>query len=95
MSITQHECTFKIKYPSHVPQVICLPFKREFQRCLIPQTRITKGEKVTQDKWVNIEVTDEMTNDELWTDKYDSVVSEFLKADKELKGMFDESRDES
>lgn len=94
-SITQHECTFKLTYPVHanqVPQAICLPFKREFQRCLFRQMEKNRdGKKQRVDKWVNIEITDENTNQQLFTDpKYSTAVKEFLQADKDLKKMLEE-----
>lgn len=93
-TITQHECTFKIQYPNHVPEVICLPFNREFQRCLFPTTVLRNGRKTTIEKWVNIEITDENTNQNIFTNpKYEVTVKEFLQADKDLKKMLEETGD--
>ena len=93
-SITQHECTFKIVYPNHVPQVICLPFKRQFQRCLFPLVVYKNGKKTTIDKWVNIDITDENTNAELFTNpQYETTIKEFLQADKDLRKMLEEAEE--
>lgn len=89
-SISQNECTFKISYPNQVPNVICLPFKREFQRCLLPTTVIKDGKKTQSKKWVNIEITDEYTNKKILYDpSYEFTVKEFLQADKDLRKMLE------
>lgn len=90
-SLTQNECTFKLTYPNNVPKVICLPFKREFQRCLFPSSsKHNQGNET----WINIEVTDENTNKNLFTDsKYKDLVQEFLQADKDLKQLLFEGQD--
>ncbi|EMG49441.1 SOM1 Protein SOM1 [Candida maltosa Xu316] len=91
-SITQHECTFK---PSTIrnngnspPEIICLPFKRIFQRCLVPAIiKNDYGVKVKTEKWINIEITNEKTNHDLVEpdSKYSKVVQEFLSAEQEFK----------
>lgn len=92
-SLSQNECTFRITYPNKVPQVICLPFKREFLRCLFPTTEIQNGTKVKVNKWTNIEITDENTNKELFTNpQYEDQVKDFLRADEDLKKLLTESQ---
>lgn len=85
-SITQHECTFR--FVDDQQEVICLPFKRLFQRCLLPHTIKTNG-KVTQvDRWTNIEITDIETNRDIVTDpKYAKDVDDFQGAEKEFRDM--------
>lgn len=93
-SLSQNECTFKISYPNQIPKVICLPFKREFQRCLLPTTVMKDGKKMQSEKWVNIEITDEYTNKRLLYDpNYEFTVKEFLQADKDLRKMLEEEPD--
>ncbi|EGV62595.1 hypothetical protein PSN45_000322 [Yamadazyma tenuis] len=87
-SLVQSECTFKLSNPGLPPEVICLPFKRLFQRCLVPTTIVQDGKRIKADKWVNIEVTHEHTNRGLFHDpKYDSNVKKFLQAEKDLSRM--------
>lgn len=92
-SITQHECTFR---PStirtndinHPPEIICLPFKRIFQRCLVPiTTKNEKGKKIRGERWVNIEITNDKTNHDLVEpdNKYSKDVMDFLDAEREFK----------
>ncbi|EDK45355.1 hypothetical protein PVL30_003023 [Lodderomyces elongisporus] len=93
-SLTQHECTFRPSSAGNpIPEFICLPFKRLFQRCLIPTIRTgTNGEKIRGEKWVNIEVTDTETNSDLLEkdSKYANYVKDFLSAEKELKEMLEQ-----
>lgn len=92
-SITQHECTFR---PSTIrnnninnpPEIICLPFKRIFQRCLIPiSTKNEQGKKIKSEKWINIEITNDKTNHDLVEpeSKYSKDVMDFLDAEREFK----------
>ncbi|CAK7900515.1 hypothetical protein CAAN1_23S01684 [[Candida] anglica] len=89
-SITQHECTFQVS-KNKPPEIICLPFKRIFQRCL--ENTITKdksGNKIKSQKWVNFEVTDESTNQDLMSEeKYGKDVNDFLSAEKELRKLME------
>ncbi|RCK63120.1 hypothetical protein Cantr_09741 [Candida viswanathii] len=92
-SITQHECTFRpstirANDPSTPPEIICLPFKRIFQRCLIPvTTKDEAGRKTRSEKWINIEITNEKTNHDLVEpeSKYSKDVMDFLDAEREFK----------
>ncbi|CAN3475206.1 protein Som1p, mitochondrial [Diutina catenulata] len=69
-SITQHECTFRAQ------EIICLPFKRIFERCLV------------NGKYKNIEVTTRDTNHDIVTEaKYEADVRDFMDADKEFRAM--------
>ncbi|ODV77837.1 uncharacterized protein CANTADRAFT_40094, partial [Suhomyces tanzawaensis NRRL Y-17324] len=88
-SLTQHECTFRtFADRSRPPEFICLPFKRIFQRCLVPSIVKENGKKKHVDKWVNIEVTNSDTNRDLFQDKkYKSVVAEFLSAEEDFQRM--------
>lgn len=90
-SISQHECTFKVSENSP-PEIICLPFKRIFQRCIetaIEKDKIT-GKKVKVDKWVNIEVTSAETNQDLLTEaRFREDVQDFCMAEKELKKLME------
>lgn len=96
-SVTQHECTFKVspdrKQP---PEIICLPFKRLFQRCLYPVIINKDGRKIKYNKWVNIEITDSNTNRDLFeVPKYGKDVDDFLNAEKELKRLMESEAAES
>lgn len=90
-SITQHECTFKIS-ENAPPEIICLPFKRIFQRCLenvIIKDKST-GDKRVIPKWTNYEVTSLDTNQDLFSEaKYKEDVSDFFNAEKELKKLME------
>lgn len=91
-SLTQHECTFKVSFDGRRPQeIICLPFKRIFQRCLVPETNLVNGKKVHLERWINIEVTDLSTNADLVLDssKYGKDVQDFLSAEKEFKKLME------
>lgn len=84
-SLVQSECTFKLSQEnSRVQETICVPFKRVFQRCLIPQIQRKNGQKVIVKRWINIEITLENTNNEL-KGKYSEELLQFMKADVELK----------
>lgn len=91
--ITQHECTFKINTVdrSQPPEIICLPFKRIFQHCLIQKMVKENNKKKSVDKWVNFEVTDLETNSDMTEDspKYGDDVREFLNADKSLRKLME------
>lgn len=86
-SLTQYECTFKVSPNNLTPaKIICLPFKRLFQRCLMPVVETVDGKKVRYNKWTNIEVTDETTNrDLLEQSRYGKDIEEFMEAEKELQ----------
>lgn len=92
-SITQHECTFRVSPDSFTPhKIICLPFKRLFQRCLVPTVATIDGKKVRFDNWTNIEVTDEHTNRDLFDQsRYGDDVKEFMAADRELQRYMGET----
>ncbi|KAI3402974.2 GUP1 [Candida oxycetoniae] len=94
MSLTQHECTFRASSGGYrsTPEIICLPFKRIFQRCLTPTVeKLGNGEKVYGEKWINIEVTNAKTNSDLMEkdSKYSKYVEEFLAAERELKELIE------
>lgn len=81
-SLSQNECTFLVSPDSSViQQTICIPFKRIFQRCLVPYGRTVDGNKQSE-KWINIEITDLTTNDQ--RAKYGAEVEKFLNAEQEL-----------
>lgn len=87
-SLTQHVCTFKVPQTKGSPmETLCLPFKRVFQRCLVPQVVMEKGKKVQKQVWTNIEITDVSTNSEMIEDNktYGKDVTDFLNAEVELK----------
>ncbi|KAI5949744.1 hypothetical protein KGF57_004567 [Candida theae] len=90
-SLTQHECTFKAGTDTTSPQFICLPFKRLFQRCLIPTLEQKNGKKIRAEKWINIEVTQESTNQDLLDEdsKYAKYVQDFLSAEKDLRDLME------
>lgn len=82
-SLSQNECTFLVSPDSSViQQTICIPFKRIFQRCLVPYVRTVDGKKQSEKKWINIEITDLTTNDQ--RAKYGAEVEKFLNAEQEL-----------
>lgn len=93
--ITQHECTFRVAPDRKLaPEIICLPFKRVFQRCLFPYVANDNGKKVRGEKWVNIEVTTAETNSDLMArPRYGKDVQDFLGAEKELKKLMAEEAD--
>lgn len=78
--LTQNECTYKIL--NEGLEYICVPFKRVFQRCLIPEVRTVNGKKQHLERWVNIEITDAKTNDSRGK-KYGPDIEKFLAAEKE------------
>ena len=91
-SITQHECTFKTSPDRSLPpEIICLPFKRLFQRCLIPSGKGKKEEK----RWVNIEITDSTTNSDLLEEKsrFNKDVQDFLSAEKDFRKLMEGDAD--
>ncbi|KAI5962254.1 uncharacterized protein KGF55_003330 [Candida pseudojiufengensis] len=96
-SITQHECTFKPSTYKSSPEIICLPFKRIFQRCLVPTTQIVNGKKQRIERWQNIEITDEHGNRDLMDpeSKYYKHVKEFLSAEKEFRELTETEYSES
>lgn len=85
-SLTQFECTSKVSN-----EILCLPFRRIFQRCLIPTLEKQDGKNVTRDKWINIEITDAKSNHDLIKDNehYGDAVREFLTAEYDLKNSLD------
>lgn len=80
-SLVQNECTFRINDTSTV-ETICIPFKRVFQRCLVSMPETRNGKKQIRDRWVNIEITDEHTNERL-RKSYSSEIERFYNAEKE------------
>lgn len=91
-SLSQHECTFVVSADSSVVQkTICIPFKRVFQRCLVPYVKTIEGKKHSGKRWINIEVTDVETNDPKAV--YGSEVEEFLKAEQELTKWMEKTMD--
>lgn len=93
-SLTQQECTFIVS-DNRVQETLCIPFKRVFQRCLIPYTRKIEGKKQTVERWVNIEVTDTDTNESLRKQRYGFEVKRFLTAEQELHRWMESAREES
>lgn len=91
-SIIQHECVFNAnsKIDSEVPaEIICLPFKRIFQRCLIEELTRVDGKKQKLQKWVNIEITDKNTNRDLIEDeRYSQIVNDFVAVSKNFDKWF-------
>ncbi|KAL6015666.1 hypothetical protein ACI3LY_004894 [Candidozyma auris] len=79
-SLTQNECTFKMSDAGM--EYICVPFKRMFQRCLIPETKTVGGKKQRGERWVNIEITNATTN-ERRRESHQSEIERFLAAEKE------------
>lgn len=96
-SLTQHECTFKAGTDATLPQIICLPFKRLFQRCLIPTVEQKDGKKHRSEKWINIEVTKESTNQDLLDEKskYYNYVQDFLAAEREFRDLMEKEAEQS
>lgn len=94
-SITQHECTFKPD-PNRInqPEIICLPFKRIFQRCLIDTKQKIDGKKVILKKWINIEITNNQTNKDLLI-THGNIVKEFMNAEQEFKKLMEIESDGS
>ena len=92
MLLTQYECTFKIDSERRqAPEILCMPFKRLFQRCQITVMEKIDGHKTQTSKWINIEVTDEDTNAELFkNDKYRDQVGEFRSAEQDLKRIMEQ-----
>ncbi|KAF8004540.1 inner membrane protease subunit SOM1 [Metschnikowia aff. pulcherrima] len=82
-SLTQLECTFKISPSNSVMETICIPFKRTFQRCLQPYTKVVDGKKVKGERWINIETTNPQTNEPIKT-KYNDEILRFLRAEIDL-----------
>lgn len=80
-SLVQNECTFKIDDATGV-EAICIPFKRVFQRCLMSTAHTVNGQKQLTDRWVNIEVTDENTNEKLRR-TYGTEIERFLRAEQD------------
>lgn len=81
--LAQNECTFVVSADSSVIQeTICIPFKRVFQRCLVPHVKTVNGRKQTGERWINIETTTADTNDQ--KSKYGAEVERFLQAEQEL-----------
>lgn len=80
-----------------LPQIICLPFKRLFQRCLIPTVEQKDGKKHRSEKWINIEVTKESTNQDLLDEKskYYNYVQDFLAAEREFRDLMEKEAEQS
>ncbi|RLV94716.1 hypothetical protein JA1_001537 [Spathaspora sp. JA1] len=93
-SLTQHECTFRPASldGSRPLEIICLPFKRIFQRCAIPTTTKKNGEKIITKTWINIEVTNSETNQDLFdpNSKYAADVKDFMNTEHELKKFLEQ-----
>lgn len=88
-SISQNECTFRVSPDSStVQETICIPFKRLFQRCLVPYAKKVNGKKETALRWVNIEITDAETNEPVRA-KYGEEVKRFLEAEQDLVRWMD------
>lgn len=88
-SLTQLECTFKISpEDSRVQETICIPFKRVFQRCLVPHTVMKNSKKVTGERWINIEITLASTNDEMKA-AYSKELLQFMRAEVDLKAWIE------
>lgn len=82
-SLAQNECTFVVSPDSSViQQTICIPFKRIFQRCLVPYVRTVNGKKQSGQRWINVEVTDADSNDQ--KSHFGAEVEQFLRAEQEL-----------
>ncbi|KAF5210038.1 hypothetical protein E0198_002897 [Clavispora lusitaniae] len=73
---------------STVQETICIPFKRLFQRCLVPYAKKVNGKKETASRWVNIEITDAETNEPVRA-KYGEEVKRFLEAEQDLVRWMD------
>lgn len=83
--ITQHECTFS-SGEANTPEIICLPFKRLFQRCLVPHVIHNDGVVRKEKRWINIEITDVETNRDIVTDpKYARDVDDFRNAERDFR----------
>lgn len=78
--LTQNECTYRML--DNGMEYICVPFKRLFQRCLVPVTKTVNGKKQKSEAWVNIEITDAKTNDGR-RKRYGSEMERFREAEKE------------
>lgn len=94
-SITQHECTFRaFEDRSRRPEILCLPFKRVFQRCLVPQMVKEDGHKTMVKRWVNIEVTDASTNRSLVQGTtYKDEVRDFMNAERDFRKLMEMDAD--
>ncbi|OBA18944.1 hypothetical protein METBIDRAFT_47459 [Metschnikowia bicuspidata var. bicuspidata NRRL YB-4993] len=92
-SLSQLECTFKISPTNSVLETICIPFKRVFQRCLQPYTRVVDGKKQRGERWINIEVTDLETNDGIRS-KHTDEIQRFLKAEVDLAKWLESQMEE-
>lgn len=86
-SLTQNECTYKILEEGY--EFVCLPFKRVFQRCLVPETKTINGKKHHGERWINIEVTDAQTNN-IRRVKYGPDIEKFLQVEKETYKWLEE-----
>lgn len=83
-SLIQNECTFRV-LENRVQETICIPFKRIFQRCLLPYTETVEGKKKSGLRWINIETTDWDTNETLRRESYGAEVQKFLAAETDLR----------
>lgn len=85
--LVQNECTYKILEEGY--EFVCLPFKRVFQRCLVPEVKTINGKKERSERWINIEVTDAQTNKSRRS-KYGSDIEKFLAVEKETYKWLEE-----
>ncbi|CCE73274.1 Piso0_000305 [Millerozyma farinosa CBS 7064] len=94
-SIVQHECTFKLSQESDKsPDIICLPFKRVFQKCLKEPKKALQGKETQDNDWITIEVTDSNTNRNFFKNTQNStIINEFLNTDKELQRFMESEAD--
>lgn len=94
-SLVQHECTFKLSQDlNKSPDIICLPFKRVFQKCLKEPKRALQGKEIQDNDWITIEVTDLNTNRNFLKNTQNStIINEFLNADKELQRFMESEAD--
>lgn len=83
-SLTQNECTFKLGENSRVVETLCVPFKRIFQRCLVPHTILKNGRKTVEKRWINIEITLASSNDDLKSVNRAEIL-EFMRAELDLQ----------
>lgn len=96
-SLVQHECTFKLSQElNKSPGIICLPFKRLFQKCLKEPKKALQGKENQENDWITIEVTDLNTNRNFLKNTQNStIINEFLNADKELQRFMESEADGS
>ncbi|ODV98375.1 hypothetical protein PACTADRAFT_185126 [Pachysolen tannophilus NRRL Y-2460] len=91
-SLIQNQCTF------NGSEIICLPFKRLFTRCLRPKDKTT-----TEPRYQLIEITDETCNDyfkfnqfyQKQTGSGDDLLEKFLKADEIMRKVYQDEMNHS